>query len=218
MKKFLGLLTMVFVLSLGTMYGQGDIDAQRPTLTESNTLINKGLLQFENGLQHNFINETLEMNTFARYCVTDFIELRTVLNYESPDYTLGAKFQLFDAENALNLGLSAVYMYYHNSNNDYRLAFTKNFKNCNFAMNYNLGYDVGVYHILLAGYSMQKFYIFAEYNTQRLDLGGTEINYDRIHGGVTYKVIESVQLDLNGGYYLDSENYYGGVGLSFYVK
>lgn len=225
MKKTI--LTLLLSLTLLFGYSQSsNIDPQRPTLTESNTLVDKGVLQFENGVTMNSVETSLDnpevnYNVFVRYSIADVLELRSNLDLESPNFNLGAKFALLRSNNKLGLGVSGIYTYTSpidvnsESTSDYRLAVTKTF-NKGLFLTYNIGNDTSfneIYHIGLLGKSFGRFGVFGEYNYV------TNIKQlNRVHAGATYRILSNLQVDINGGYYTSTDEYYGGLGVSFNVR
>ena len=106
----------------------GNIDAQRPTLTESYSIILPNMLQFENGLD--FIHNKGVYNTFLRGSITNKIELRASTDYSNLS-TVGAKFVVMDPEKT-SLGIGTSFIYSRNlidNTNDFRLAMSKSFSN-----------------------------------------------------------------------------------------
>jgi|TARA_B110000259_G_C14013435_1_gene400401 hypothetical protein len=189
---------------------QGIIDPQRPTITESNTLVSKGRLQFENGYDVNITDSTDVLGTFIRYGVTDNIEIRMATNYVSKDVNLGVKFKLFDFED-INLGTAFTVDYNTGSGSFYKVAGTIGITESIYST-YNLCYqdNSDFYHVILLGYSNNKCGAFVEYTDAD--------NTNRLHGGATYRILNNVQVDLNGGYFTELESAYIGVGVSFFVK
>jgi hypothetical protein len=61
---------------------KGTIDAQRPTRTESYSIIVPNVIQFENGLDFDGGSETISYGTFVRGSVTKRVELRASTDYE----------------------------------------------------------------------------------------------------------------------------------------
>lgn len=186
------------------------IDPQRPTITESNTLVDQGRLQFENGYDLDLSNNTDALGTFIRYGVTDKIEARMTTNYVGKDVNLGVKFKLFDFDN-INLGTALILDYNTGGGSFYKLSGTIGITETIYST-YNLCYqdNVDFYHVILLGYSHDRCGAFIEYTDAN--------NTNRIHGGATYRVFDNVQVDLNGGYLPEFESNYVGAGVSFFIK
>lgn len=229
MRKLLLVLTVFLTVGFG--YAQktetvSNIDPQRPTLTESNTIVDKGVLQFEGGAVMNSVDSSLEdaemgYNVFVRYSVADVLELRTNLDLKSPNFNLGAKFLIVRENNKLGLGVSGIYTYYGAdtdggpTSSDYRLAITKNFKN-GFYVTYNVGNDTAyddIYHIGLVGKSFGRLAAFGEYKYVN-----KENEENEVRGGITYRILSNLQVDVNGGYFTETEQYYLGAGVAFNVR
>ncbi|MGG8495466.1 hypothetical protein ACQY1Q_03545 [Tenacibaculum sp. TC6] len=187
--------------------GIGNIDAQRPTLTESYSIILPNMLQFENGLD--FINNKAVYNTFLRGSVTDKIELRASTDYSNLS-TVGAKFVVMNPEKT-SLGIGTSFIYSRNlidNTNDFRLAMSKSFSN--FFVTYNLGHAANFYTIFLVGTSI----------TEKVN-GFIEYYYDsfmnRVHSGITWIAHKDIQLDVNGGW-IGTDVWYAGLGVSFRLR
>ena len=77
MKRIVVLILLMTATLLG--YSQDDdngtIDAQRPTLTESYSILVPGMIQFENGLDYFDKSGTTSYGTFFRGSVTNRVEL-----------------------------------------------------------------------------------------------------------------------------------------------
>jgi hypothetical protein len=188
---------------------ESPIDPQRPTITESNTLVSKGRLQFENGYDVDLTNNTNSMGTFIRYGLANNLELRMATNFVDSGINVGAKFRLFDIDK-LNLGTAFIVDYNTVGGSFYKGAITIGITETIYTT-YNLCYqnNSDIYHVALLGYSKNKCGAFVEYT----DAGNT----NRIHGGTTYRASNSLQIDLNGGYFTDLKTTYVGAGLSFFV-
>ncbi|MFL0076662.1 transporter family protein [Tenacibaculum maritimum] len=209
-KKFL-------ILALGLVctanYSQekkqiSSIDAQRPTLTESYSIVDTNMLQLENGIDFYETSDT-SYNTFLRGAISDRIELRAATDYKTLN-TVGAKAVVI-APNKTVLGIGTSFIYNRNldnKSNDFRLAMSKSFNKL--FVTYNLGYDVDFYNIFLVGVPISKeFNYFVEYYNNTL--------IDRVHTGVTWIFHKDIQVDINGGW-MENEEWYGGVGLSFRLR
>jgi hypothetical protein len=193
------------------MYSQDTsaIDPQRPTLTESNSLVSKGRVQFENGATRDLSNGTTSYGTFIRFGAHDKIEPRMTANFRSNDINLGVKFHLFTLEPVLRLKSSLIYDFSISGMYVYKLASTINFNECLY-MNHNIAYDGDFYNIVLLGYIEGKNGVFAEYSNQ--------LSNTLFHAGVTRRLSNSAQFDINGGYLVESKAGYIGIGFSFYAK
>jgi hypothetical protein len=202
------------LLSVVALTGYSQIDAQRPTITESYSIIDKGLLQFENGIDFSGKDSTLTYGSFVRGSITDKFELRSYIS-DADNVTVGAKALLLTPEtNSLGLGASFVYNLNINGGSDFRLAMTKNFSNNTF-ITYNFGYDGAKYNVLLYGVPVIKSVnYFIEYMNYGLDADGS---FNRLHSGFTYIPHNDVQLDVSGGVIDSFDNWYVGAGLSFRI-
>jgi hypothetical protein len=193
------------------MYSQDTtaIDPQRPTLSESNSLVSKGRLQFENGFNMDLSNGTDSYGTFIRFGAHDKIEPRMTANFASNDINLGVKFHLFTLEPVLQLKSAFIYDFSISGRYVYKLASTITLNDCMY-INHNVAYDGEFYNIALLGYLEGKNGAFIEYSNQ--------LSNTLFHGGVTRRLTNSTQIDVNGGYLVEAEAGYIGFGLSFYVK
>lgn len=189
--------------------GKGTIDPQRPTLSESYSIIIPNMLQFENGLDYFGNSNTFSYGTFVRGSVTNRVELRAFTDYKHLN-TVGAKFIVMKPDgSALGIGASFIYNRdFINNSNDYRVAMTKNFKSV--FVTYNFGYNEAIYNIALLGVPIgDKFSYFAEYYNDPV--------MNRIHSGFTWIPQRDIQLDLNGGW-IDTDGWYAGLGVSFRLR
>ncbi len=189
--------------------GKGTIDAQRPTLTESYSIVVPNLLQFENGLDYFDDASDVSFNTFLRGSVTKRIELRASTDYKTLN-SVGAKFVVMNPEKtALGIGTSFIYNRdLVNNTNDFRLAMSRSFDN--FFVTYNIGYFENFYNIFLVGAPINdKFNYFIEYYNDKF--------LNRVHTGVTWIPHRDIQLDVNGGW-MDSDTWYAGLGVSFRLR
>lgn len=194
-------------------YAQQDnvevIDAQRPTLTESYSIITPNKLQFENGVDYFNHLSGVHFTTFLRGSITNKIELRVATDYTSLN-TAGVKFMMMNPENTTyGIGTSFIYNRDLVSNkNDFRLAMSKSFKNI--FVNYNLGYIDNFYNIFLIGTPIgSMFEYFIEYYNDSV--------LNRIHTGITWIPHKDVQFDINGGW-MDTDSWYAGLGVSFRIR
>jgi hypothetical protein len=210
MKKMLSIFLVLFATVV--MYGQeddiGSIDAQRPTLTESYSIILPNMIQFENGLDYFGDSNTVTYGTFVRGSVSKRVELRVFTDYNNSN-TIGAKFVVMNPENSV-LGIGTSFLYNRNVNNnsdEYRIAMTKTFKHI--FVTYNFGYNEGIYNIVLFGVPLSnQFNYFVEYYNDAAT--------NRIHSGFTWIPQRDIQLDINGGWM--NNHAYIGFGASFRLR
>jgi len=211
MKRFVSLI--IVIATTFTAYsqedGKGTIDPQRPTLTESYSIIIPNMLQFENGLDYFGSSDTFSYGTFVRGSVTDRIELRVFTDYELLN-TVGAKFVVMEPAGSTT-GIGASFIYNRdlaNSSDDYRIAMSKSFKSV--FVTYNFGYNEDIYNIALLGVPIgDQFSYFAEYYN--------DPETHRIHSGFTWIPKRDIQLDINGGW-MDTDKWYAGLGVSFRLR
>lgn len=203
----------VALLSLCKGYAQsvdkGIIDPQRPTLTESYSIVQMDILQFENGLDYFVKDKSIGVGTFLRGSVSNRTEIRISTDYTSLNLA-GLKFVVLDPENnGLKLGASMVYSRMLLSDvNDFRFVLSKSHKK--FFSSYNFGHDDKFYNIILAGYSLTNTlnYFLEYYN---------EPAHHQLHSGFTWIPVRDLQLDVNGGW-VDSHDWYWGFGASFRIR
>lgn len=204
---------MVLITSMISGFAQETnnhtIDAQRPTLTESYSIILPNMLQFENGIEYFGNAEEYTWGTFVRGSITQRIELRAFTNYQQLN-SVGGKFIAMEpAGTALGIGASFVYNRgLQDNSDDFRVALTKDF-NSVFAT-YNFGYNGSIYNIGLLGVPFaENFCYFAEFYN--------DPTVNRIHTGLTWIPHRDFQFDINGGY-MDTDEWYLGIGASFRLR
>lgn len=208
MKQLLSLIVITLMTFIGYSQddGMGTIDPQRPTLTESYSIIKKNTLQFENGLDYYAKDSTFGYGSFIRFGVTERVEIRMFTDYEHFN-TVGAKFIAIEPDNSA-LGIGASFVYNRDllgNSNDFRMALTRDFDKV--FVTYNLGYNGAIYNIALLGVPMcDKWGYFIEYYNDPI--------MNRIHNGFTWIPQRDIQLDVNGGW-MDTNGWYAGLGVSF---
>jgi hypothetical protein len=204
---------IVFMATTFAAYSQDDdkgtIDAQRPTLTESYSIILPNMIQFENGLDYFEKSGTTSSGTFFRGSVTSRIELRVFTDYTDLN-TVGAKFIVMEPEGSAS-GVGASFVYNRdliNDSNDFRVAMTKDLNKV--FVTYNFGYNGAIYNIALLGVPIrdQISYFIEYYNDPSMN---------RMHTGFTWVPKRDIQFDINGGW-MDTDGWYTGVGVSFRLR
>lgn len=211
MKRLFLFLAITLITSIGYSQddGMGSIDAQRPTLTESYSIIKPNILQFENGLDYFGNSDIFGYGSFIRFGVHERVEIRAFTDYEHFN-TVGAKFIAIEPDGS-TLGIGASFVYNRNlmsNSNDFRMALTRDFNKV-FAT-YNLGYNGAIYNILLLGVPMgDKWGWFGEYYN--------DPTMNRLHTGFTFVPQRDIQLDVNGGW-MDIDEWYAGLGVSFRLR
>jgi len=211
MRRLVSLITMVTIVFIA--YSQDDssdvVDAQRPTLTESYSILALNILQFENGIDYYENSNTWTYGTFVRGSVVDRIELRAFTDYKDLN-AVGAKFVVMEPAGTV-FKIRASFIYNRdilNSSNDYRIAMTKALNSV--FVTYNFGYNDAIYNIALLGVPIgHEFSYFIEY------YNAPAVN--RIHSGFTWIPLRDVQFDINGGW-IDSNEWYAGLGVSFRLR
>lgn len=187
----------------------GKIDAQRPTLTESYSIIVPNMLQFENGVDYFEKSDAYSYGTFVRGSVTNKIELRAFTDYSNLN-TVGAKFIVMEPfGSVLGIGASFIYNRYLRANyDDFRMALTKEFGQI--FTTYNFGYNEFIYNIILIGAPLgDQVNYFVEYYNDPIT--------NRIHTGFTWIPQKDIQLDINGGR-MNTDDWYAGIGVSFRLR
>ena len=203
MKRIITLLCIVFCLN---SFAQETIDAQRPTLTESNTVVAPGIIQAETGFT--YINQFYGLNTFVRFGITERLEFRFATAYASPTLDLSGKVFIWEGKGAIpGLSFQLDYNPFFGRQN-YTLSATGSLGE-KFFYTVNAGNDYDWYALGLIGFSYSKGCVFAEYKYHE--------NYQQLHGGVTYILKNEVQFDINGGL-VDYTTPYVGLGLAFRLK
>ena len=212
MKRIIILIVLITTTFIGysqNVDDKGTIDAQRPTLTESYSIIIPNMIQFENGVDYYENSETVSSGTFVRGSVSSRVELRAFTDYTDLN-TVGAKFIVMEPESSA-LGIGASFIYNRDlikNADDFRVAMTKSFKSI--FITYNFGYNGAIYNIALIGVPLsKKFTYFAEYYNDPL--------INRIHSGFTWIPKRDIQFDVNGGW-IDTDFWYAGLGVSFRLR
>ncbi len=207
MRKLI-LLFAVTLLTL-TVFGQENIDPQRPTLAESSTIVGKGVIQSENGAAYG--NNNWSYGTFFRYGLADRIEFRASSDLESSNLGLGGKIYILDQDGIIP---SASFVMSYDFTNgvsvtDYRLALTYSVQE-SYTVAINAGNDIDWYGIILIGKSFgEKTGAFIEAYLRD--------GYTQYHGGLTRRLTNNIQIDISGGL-MDNEDFYAGAGFSFRIK
>lgn len=209
---FLSLLLLLTTI----IYSQEDrIDAQRPTLSESFSIINNNIIQAETGVNYDFDASEVTSSTFIRHSFFNRIELRVSQGLTNNDFGYGAKFLVLNNNNDLNLGLSFIYS--HNKTDNYQISLTKDFNRL--SVTFNTGWDRSVtsgrYNILLFTYLLlPDWSIFVEGQSN----GTNNTTFERtIQGGVVFVPTDDIQLDAFVGYNEGQGAYVGG-GVSFRIN
>lgn len=188
---------------------KGTIDPQRPTLTESYSILIPNILQFENGVEYFGEAEEYTWGTFVRGSVHKRVELRAFTDYQHLN-SIGGKFIALDAEGS-QLGIGASFVYNRvlaENTDDFRVALTKDFGGV--FTTYNFGYNGAIYNIGLIGVPIkEQFCYFAEFYN--------DPTVNRIHTGLTWIPHRDFQFDVNGGW-MDTDEWYAGVGASFRLR
>ncbi len=97
MKNLTLVLLSIFVAHLG--FGQETIDAQRPTLTESNTVIAPKMIQAESGIT--YTDGFTDFNTFVRFGLTERLEFRVATTFISPILDFSGKVFIWEGKGAI---------------------------------------------------------------------------------------------------------------------
>jgi len=203
MKRIITLLSIIVCLN---SIAQETIDVQRPTLTESNTVVAPGIIQAETGFT--YIDQFYGLNTFVRFGITERLEFRFATAYASPTLDLSGKVFIWEGKGAIpGLSFQLDYNPFFGRQN-YTLSATGSLSE-KFFYTVNAGNDYNWYALGLIGFSYSKGCVFAEYKYHE--------TYQQIHGGVTYILKNEVQLDINGGL-VDYTTPYVGLGLAFRLK
>ena len=201
---------LVFVLPLFAI-AQETIDVQRPTLTESNTTIQKKFIQFESGFNYSLDSEKVDFSSFARFGVTNNIEVRVFKSTSDKSFQCSGKVMIRESKDlfpgiALTMSYDPIFFF-----QDYRLCFTGS--KGSFFYTINAAHNGAWYGIGLVGISLSDFNLFGEYQIN-------EFTGHQVNGGVTYIIKNEVQLDVNGGASIENGTAfpYLGLGAAFRVK
>lgn len=192
---------------------QETIDVQRPTLTESNTTIAKGVIQFENGTQFDINSNTMGYSVFARFGTTEKLEFRLASDLMSPQFDLSGKVLLFKRKNNIPGLATTLAVNPWSGITDWRLSATNGIGEKLF-YTLNLGNNHDWYGIALLGISIgNNGAFFGEYQYH-------ELGISTINSGATYIIKNEVQLDAHWGLNADASGSYPyvGAGISFRVK
>ena len=208
MKKYvLGLLTS---LVLSVAFSQDNIDPQRPTLTESSTIVIKNIIQAENGFTQDVKDGPTDRSMFLRTSPNKFVELRFNISILTGTINYGGKLQLTKLDNTIGLGSALVVTHISTPEGtlaDLRVAVTKTLPK-NLTLTYNAGYQVTPYHIFYLGKTIGRLGIFGEYQFQNTDVRNVYVH--QFHYGAMFRIAEYAQIDIHGGNFVDG-------GLSFYI-
>ena len=197
--------SLSFIISICT-FAQETIDAQRPTMTESNTVVAPGFIQAENG--GTYIDGFYGFNTFVRFGITERLEFRFATAYASPTLDLSGKIFIWGGKGAIpGLSFQLDYNPFFGRQN-YTLSATGDLSK-KFFYTINAGNDYSWYGLGLIGFSYTKGCIFGEYKYHE--------DYQQLNFGVTYILKNEVQFDLNGGL-IDYSTLYVGAGIAFRLK
>ena len=205
----LPLILLVTLLSQAQENQIDPIDAQRPTLTESYSIIRPNMMQFENGLDYISNADSVVFGTFMRGSITNRVELRGFTDYSNLS-SFGGKFIAVEADSSA-WGIGAAFVYNRDlqlKSDDFRMALTKSYEAVFFT--FNFGYREFIYNIILVGLPIgQSLNYFIEYYNDPM--------INRIHSGVTWIPFPDIQFDINGGW-IDSSDWYAGIGFSFRLR
>jgi len=111
MKRLVLLIVIFTTIFIGHSQddGKGRIDPQRPTLTESYSIIVPNMIQSENGVDYSGTADTFSYGTFLRGSVTSRVELRAFTDYKNLN-SVGAKFIAMEPDSTvLGIGTSFVF-------------------------------------------------------------------------------------------------------------
>ena len=211
MKNLLTVLAILWQSSYGHAQanGIGTIDAQRPTITESYSIIAPNMLQFENGVDYSESSNEMTYGSFVRGAISERVELRLLTDYHDLN-TIGAKFIAIEPGNS-SFGIGASFVYNRDllsNSHDVRLALTKDFDDV--FVTYNFGYQEAIYNVVLLGIPLlEEFNYFVEY------FNDTAVN--RIHSGITWIPQRDIQVDISGGW-IEHASWYAGLGFSFRLR
>ncbi|MBL4652684.1 MAG: hypothetical protein JKY53_07440 [Flavobacteriales bacterium] len=198
---------IIFLIFVGfTLKAQESISAQRPTMTESNTIVGPKIIQAETGVT--YVNDKVDFNTFIRFGINERLEFRLASSFDSRSLDLSGKVFIYEGKAAIpGLSFQMDYNPFFGMQN-YSIS-AAGAPTTNFFYTINAGNDYDWYGIILLGYAFGDASVFAEYKYHE--------NYQQIHGGITYIIKGEVQLDINGGL-IDFSTPYVGVGLAFRLK
>lgn len=202
--------TVLFILMFPIIvFAQETIDVQRPTLTESNTIVGSKIIQAESGTT--LIGDSLHFNTFVRFGINDRLEFRIASNFNSPHVDFSGKILLYKGTQYLP-GLSFAMFYNPKTGGQNYIFSATGSPTEHLFYTLNAGHSDGWYGILCAGYSFGTGAVFGEYMYHEA--------YQQLHGGVTYTIKGEVQVDINGGVQIMNNFYqpYVGAGVAFRLK
>lgn len=209
------ILSLILVLPLFIFSQEDRIDAQRPTLSESYSIIGSNTIQAETGLNYDFETKEYTSTTFIRHSFFNRVELRVSQVLTNNDFSYGTKLVLFKNSNPSKIGVSFIYT--NDVNDDYRVALSRDFNRL--SLTFNTGWNDSViggrYNILLCSYLLlPDWSVFIEGQSS----GTNNTSFERtIQGGVMFIPTDNIQLDTSIGY-LEGHGPYVGAGLSFKIN
>ncbi|PCJ85727.1 MAG: hypothetical protein COA57_07110 [Flavobacteriales bacterium] len=205
MKKII--LFFILIISALSLFSQEKIDAQRPTQSESYSIIDKYIFQAENGVT--FSSDTATYSSFLRYSVANVIELRASTDYGSRLLTPGIKCVLLrQGDNRPGISLLASFDMKGNVT-DYRAALSHKLSEQS-TVTLNLGKDNDFYGILIFVRSLGE--TGAGFVEAYIKEG-----YQQYNAGLIVIPHPDVQIDFSTGL-IDYNDFYLGAGVSFRVK
>ena len=209
------LLPMLILIISTTMFSQDyRIDAQRPTLSESSSIIKSNNLQFENGVEFDFEGNATT-SIFFRHTFFNFIETRVLKTFEPDEIGYSGKVRLFNSDNFAGTSISFIYTY--NDGSEYKVVATKDLNRLSLTANYSWNDNVigGRYRNLTASYLLYPDWsVFLEGQLAGTNDDGFE---KTVRGGVVVLPYNSIQLDTFVGYG-EITQLHAGVGFSFKIN
>ena len=192
-------LSTILVIGNISVYGQGTIGTERPTISTTSHIIEKNSFQFEQGFTH--MNNDLLFDGLFRLAVSERGEIRLLTSYLDNSTYWGAKVN-FLKQSDFKPGISAQATFGEFSNlTDFRVSWDQKISD-NISSTFNVGKGQNYYVVLALGYSLnEKTGAFIE--------GYYDDLLQQFDAGVTYLIDSETQVDINGGVITGGQAYIG---------
>ncbi len=201
------LLFIILTILVVNSYCQEVINVQRPTQTESYSIITPGVIQSENGIAY-ISTDSFGYSTFFRLGLSPRIEFRAASDLRSKFLDLGAKIVITKPQEILPGTAFIVNYDIHSGVTNFTFSASNSFATKYF-YTFNIGKDTDWYSIYLLGRSIgDKAAAYTEFYLQEV--------YQQLNFGATYRLTDNMQVDVSAGA-LDFKDYYISTGFSFRI-